>query len=170
MRLKISPYKDDIKFLFTKIRRDHQQDVQNMTCDHNCVINTGLMSARVKRVCNAVMKDRISSGEVGGGESENIACKGAPEGRARVNVCLRDDEMPFGGDIDIAACWKDGDGDLVCCVGDDGIPLRKGVEFANVVVFFFLLNGRRNDQSDSNWTDSNSEDNAEYSRSAASRI
>jgi hypothetical protein len=129
------------------------------------------MSARVKRVCNAVMKDRISRGEVGGGESENIACKGVPdeEGRARVNVCLRDDEKPFGGDIDVAACWKDGDSDLVCCGGDDGVPLRKGVEFANVV-FFFLLNGRRNDQSDSNWTDSNSEDSAEYSRSAASRI
>jgi hypothetical protein len=44
------------------------------------------------------------------------------------------------------------------------MPLRKEVEVADIPLpplFFLPLNGRKNDQSDSNWTDSNSEDNAE---------
>jgi len=105
-------------------------------------------------VCNAVMKDVTSRGD-GEGVSENIACKAVvDEGlRARDNVCLRD-EKPL----------EAGDGGQICCVGEDGVPLRKGVEFADAALpplFFLLLNGRRNDQSDSNWTDSNSDESPE---------
>lgn len=93
---------------------------------------------------------------------ENIACNGVfDEARARDNVCLRDDDKPLG---DSVACRMDGDGGRACWVGDGGLPLRKGVELADaelLLPFFLLLNGRRNDQSDSNWTDSNSEDRAE---------
>jgi hypothetical protein len=64
------------------------------------------MSARVIRVCNAVMKDVISRGEGGGGESENIACRGVvdEEVRAREKVCLREDEKPFEVDAETGTC------------------------------------------------------------------
>jgi hypothetical protein len=121
-----------------------------MTCDHNCVIITGLISARVRSVCNAVTNDVTSRGEGVGGESENIECKGVVDGEVRARkVCLRD-EKAFG---EAVAGWMDGDGGRICWLGDDGAPLRKGVELANTVLllFFFLLpNGRRKDQSDSN--------------------
>jgi hypothetical protein len=109
------------------------------------VINTGLISARVKRVCNAVMNDVTSRGD-GEGVSENIACRAVvDEGvRARENVCLREDEKPLGA----------GDGGRTCCGGEDDVPLRKGVEFADTALpplFFLLLN----------WTDSNSDESAE---------
>lgn len=106
-------------------------------------------------MCSAVMNDVTSRGDGElEGVSENIACRTVvDEGvRARENVCLREDEK------------EAGDGGRTCCVGDDGVPLRKGVEFADAALpplFFLLLNGRRNDQSDSNWTDSNSDESAE---------
>lgn len=70
------------------------------------------------------------------------------------------------------ACWIEGDGGRIS-LGDAGVPLRRGVEAADAVLlllFFFLLKGRKNDQSDSNWTDSNSDESAEWSSSAPSRI
>ena len=81
--------------------RHRLQDVQNMTCDHNCVISTGLMSARVKRVCKAVMNDVISRGEGAGGVSENTDCRGGldEEVRAREKVCLKDEEKPLGDNV-----------------------------------------------------------------------
>jgi hypothetical protein len=99
---------------------------------------------------------------VGKGKME---CKGmADEGaRARENVCLRD-EKPFDAEADNGGCWTDGDGGRVG-LGGDVVLLRKGVELGEAVLllaFFFLLKGRRNeDQSDSNWMDSNSEASGE---------
>jgi hypothetical protein len=160
MRLNISPNGID-ESVRPKSNGDHSQEVQNMTCDHNCVINTGLMSERLKRACNAVRNDVISCGEGGGGELGKIDCKGmADEGaRARLKVCLRD-ENPFAVGVDTEGCWIDGDGDRVGR-GGDVVPLRSGVEPADegvLLTFFFLLNGRRNDdQSDSNWIDSTSD-------------
>jgi hypothetical protein len=129
------------------------------------VINTGFISARVKRVCKAVINDVTSRGEGGGGGSEKIACKGVEDEavRAREKVCLRDDEKPFEVDVEDMACWIGGDGGRVC-VGGDVVPLRNGVDGTDAGLpppFFLLLNGRRNDQSDSNWTESNSEERAE---------
>lgn len=106
----------------------------------------------------------ISCGEGGGGESGKIDCKGVvdEEARAREKVCLSD-ENPF--DAAMETGWGAGEDGREVGGGDEGIPLlRKGVEPADADILlapFFLLKGRRNDHSDSNWTDSNSEDSAE---------
>jgi hypothetical protein len=149
------------------------QDVQYITCDHNCVVRAGFTSERVRRVCKAVKKDVTSTGDVGGGLSGKRECKGADcKPRARLNVCLNE-ENPRDVDDDRPDCWKEGE----CARGGlqvvDELPSRRGDEGGAggpVLVGFFLpLNGRRNDHSDSNCTDSISEGAAEWSSKAASR-
>ena len=127
------------------------------------MVSAGLISERVKRVCKAVRNEVISRGEGGGGASAKTDRKGVVAGaRAREKVCRRE-ENPFEEEGDTGKC-REGDGGRGSLEGDAGVPLRDGVEFADgalETMFFFLLNGRRNDQSDSNCTLSNSDERAE---------
>lgn len=118
----------------------------------------------MKRVCKAVRNEVISRGEGGGGASAKTDRKGVVGGaRAREKVC-RSEENPFAEEIDTTGGCREGDGGRGSFEGDMGVPLRDGVEFADgalEIPFFFLLNGRKNDQSDSNCTLSNSDERAE---------
>lgn len=130
------------------------------------MVSAGLISERVKRVCNAVRNEVISRGEGGGGASAKIDCRGVVDegARAREKVCRRE-ENPFAEEADTIGGCMEGDGGRISFVGDTGVPFRAGVEVADgaleTLVFFFLLNGRKNDQSDSNCTLSNSDERAE---------
>ena len=135
----------------------------------------GLIPDAVRREWKATKNDVISLGE-GVGDSPNIVWSGfGVEGDlVRVKVCRRE-ENPLEGGGDVANWEGDGEG------GRDGVRPGEGgaVDFkdpdvddgviARGAVFFFEEKGeRKRDQSDSNCTDSNSEDNGEWSRSAAS--
>lgn len=135
----------------------------------------GFTSETVRSVCKAVKKDVTSAGDMGGGLSGKRECKGVTDGelRARVNVCFSD-ENPRDVDEERLACWKEGEGARGGLLALGGLPFRRGDEggaLAGLALacFFLLLNGRRNDQSDSNCTDSISEEADEWSSKAASR-
>lgn len=119
----------------------------------------------MKRVCKAVRNEVISRGEGRGGTSAKTDRKGVVDegARAREKVC-RSEENPFVEEIDTKGEYREGEGGRGSFEGDAGVPLRDGVEFADgalEALFFFLLNDRKNDQSDSNCTLSNSDEKAE---------
>ena len=129
------------------------------------MVSAGLISDSVKRVCKAVRNEVISRGEGGGGTSAKTDRIGVVDegARAREKVC-RSEENPFAEEIDTKGGYKEGEGGRGSFEGDAGVRLRDGVEFADgtlEALFFFLLNDRKNDQSDSNCTLSNSDEKAE---------
>jgi len=89
---------------------------------------------------------------------------------ARESVCLKDDS-PLG--VTGVGWCNNGEGDggrLGIKGGDGGMPFFSVPEFGvfAVFVFFLALNGLKNDHSDSNCTESNSDDTGELSSIAAS--
>lgn len=111
-----------------------------------------------------------SAGAGGGGLSLKRVCRGVALDAARVRAKLcRSVEKPL--DVDEDRDAGVGDEGLCGLGGDAGITPRDAVADAGLkgVAFFFALKGRKKDQSDSNWTDSNSEASGEWSRRAASR-
>lgn len=156
-RLKISP--TEMSILVELARIDDLHDVQYMTCDHNCVIITGLISDNSKSVCKDVRNEVRSSGDGGGGDvgSWNRDDKGvvADWPLARLTVC-RKDENPREVEEEIVNWLTAGDNGRcgLGLVGVAGVRLRVG----GVKGCFFLAEkGRRKDHSDSNCTASNSE-------------
>lgn len=118
-------------------------DVQYITCDQNCVISAGLISDNVNSICNAVRKASSSCKPFDVELSRLSMLAGVVGILARENVCRSDDRVfgVAGGEL---MDWTDGDGGRARrSGGGDDIPLR-------MEAFFLVLNGRRNDQSDSN--------------------
>jgi hypothetical protein len=71
-------------------------DVQYMTCDHNCVMMTGLMSDKIKSVWRDVRKE-VRSSDDGSGcdvESWKIADMEVPDAwpLARLTVCRKEEK------------------------------------------------------------------------------
>lgn len=85
------------------------------------MINTGLISDKVNKLCRAVRKDISSCKPLEGEASTRFALSGA---RARDNVC-RKDERAFGvvgvGECKVIEGEGGRDGKKG---GDDGVPLR----------------------------------------------
>ena len=106
----------------------------------------------------AVKCDAISLGVGEGGESGKSDCSGATVEPFRpLEKVARID------------CWKLLDGVTVADGGGE-VGSDTGLGFVGVTGgFFFVVNGRNIDQSDSNCTESNSERSGVCSRSAASR-
>jgi hypothetical protein len=127
-------------------------DVQYKTCDHSWVINAGLISERIKKLCKAVRKEMRSEGDGGGVVSWNIDCRGIADEppRPREKLCRRDENLidaELGKDAS-----TDGDGGRAGLMGAGATPLRNGEEFAEFTLLAFFLdpNERRKDHSDSN--------------------
>ena len=123
-----------------------------MTCDHNCVIMTGLTFDITSSVCRDVINEIRTRGD-GWEESWKREERGADCPRARDKVCLSDDN-PFDADEgtvawlfegEIGKCGVDGEDVLLRLPGEECPPFR------------FPEKGRRNDHSDSNWMVSDSE-------------
>lgn len=107
-------------------------------------MKAGLTSDRLRRVCRAVRNESRVSGEFVGGVTApgKRDCRGVAvdDPLARATVCLKD-EKPL----------LDGGGEWPGLGGDTGIP-PPGEERPMVVAFFFPVNDRKIDHSDSNWT------------------
>lgn len=97
----------------------------------------------------AVRKEVTSTGDGGGGPSENMDCRGvAAEGARALLKVSRKDEKPR--EVE-AVMLPDGD------AGRPGLGGLIVPEETGGGAFFFPVNGRRNDHSDSNWTESYSD-------------
>ncbi len=130
-----------------------------MTCDHNWVIITGLISDNSRSVCRDVRNAVRSIGDGGGGDvgSWNRDDKGVVEDwpLARLTVCRRD-EKPREVEDEIVSWLTAGDSGR-CGLGLGGVAGVK-LRVGGVKGCFFLAEkGRRKDHSDSNCTASNSE-------------
>jgi len=132
------------------------------------MISTGLTSESVNRICSAVKKEVRSRNP--GETSEDVAYAGVEGTFARERVCLKDD-CPLCVIRGVRVC-NDGDGDggrLGRMGGEDGVPFFSFLGSRVLAVLFFLpLNGLKNDHSDWNCTESNSDDTGEVSSIAAS--
>jgi len=120
------------------------------------------MSERVRSVCSAVKNEVKSRNPCE--TSENTAYASVEGPFARERVCLKDDS-PLGM-TGVGLC-NNGDGDggrLGRKGGEDGVPFFNCLGFG--LPFFLTLNGLKNDHSDSNCTESNSDDRGELSSSA----
>jgi hypothetical protein len=119
-------------------------------------VSAGFTSDRVSRVCRAVRKDVTSAGDGGGGASEKRDWIGvaADEARALEKLCFKD-EKPLEVEADMLPEGEEG---RLGLGGVGGIVARIVPEDTAVGgAFFFPVKGRRNDHSDSNWTESNSD-------------
>jgi hypothetical protein len=145
-----------------------QQDVQYMTCDHNCVVITGFISDIVRREWKDVRNDVTSTGVDELAVSANREWRVEIEGelRLRENVCRMDEERPREWDM------GEGDGGRAWKFGDPGTGVFRGLEGAvegEVEGAFIFVNGLKNDHSDSNCTNSKSRSAGVWSSKAASR-
>lgn len=150
MRLKSSP-EHELDLIRTSKGIKLLQEVQYITCDHNCVVNIGFTSDKVKSVCKAVRKDVRSAVDGDGCDSANMEERGVAGPRLRAKLCLSD-ENPLDVDVGIVPWLWDDESDGPGLGGEDGALARDRAlpEEAELTTRFLLVKDRRNDQSDSN--------------------